>query len=142
MNTQQNIDILDGLSSFVNQRPGFDWHNYDSMSQYRSDYNPVLQAKHDFHTMRRFSELYSVDIMAGQSAFSGRLEIKPGPDRRVEIDYCTGQYFPVEYRNAACAVLASAIWSYWRDCGYDTGDKLRKKAHQEFGRGLANRWFN
>jgi hypothetical protein len=31
------------------------------------------------------------------------------------LDYCTGQYFPTEYRRAACAVLASALWSAKRD---------------------------
>jgi hypothetical protein len=32
------------------------------------------------------------------------------------LDYTTGQYWPTEYRRAAAAVLASALWSYWRDC--------------------------
>jgi hypothetical protein len=36
-------------------------------------------------------------------------------DSMVEIDYCTGQYFPTEYRRAACAVLASALWEYTRE---------------------------
>lgn len=31
------------------------------------------------------------------------------------LDYCTGQYWPTEYRKAACAVLASAVWSWMRD---------------------------
>src|SRR3990167_287401 len=31
------------------------------------------------------------------------------------IDYCTGQYFPTEYRKAACAVLASALWAWTRE---------------------------
>ena len=33
---------------------------------------------------------------------------------RSELDYCTGQYWPTEYRAAACVVLASALWAYWR----------------------------
>jgi hypothetical protein len=56
------------------------------------------------------------------------------------VDYTTGQYFPTEYRNAACAVLAQAWRSYWRDCGYDA-DRIRKAARATFGRGIASRWF-
>ena len=79
------------------------------------------------------------------------------------IDYCTGQYFPTEYRRAVCAVLASAIWSWKRDqCmpaptlhhntetgetlqrykGLRAGDYLRANFKREFGRGMAARWFN
>ena len=63
------------------------------------------------------------------------------------IDYCTGQYFPTEYRRAVCAVLASAIWSWKRDqcMPADTakpGDYLRANLKREFGRGMAARWFN
>lgn len=33
---------------------------------------------------------------------------KPGAGR---LEYTTGQYWPTEYRKAACAVLASALWA-------------------------------
>lgn len=60
-----------------------------------------------------------------------------------KLDYCTGQYWQTEYRRAACAVLASAIWSYWRDglTGENIGDRLRASARRTFGRGIASRWF-
>ncbi|HEY4356011.1 MAG TPA: hypothetical protein VGN16_09710 [Acidobacteriaceae bacterium] len=80
------------------------------------------------------------------------------PTGRGRLDYCTGQYWPTEYRRAACAVLASAIWYWWReecmpepttvDDGnkrYDNlsaGDFLRRNARREFGRGIQSRWFN
>lgn len=38
-----------------------------------------------------------------------------GAQPRFRIDYCTGQYFPTEYRRAACAVLSQALWDYRRD---------------------------
>lgn len=142
----RKYDILQALRVFVAQRPGFDWHNYDSMSSYRSDYRPVLQEKHDFRTMLdqiwwRDSITADDIIQASEHAFSGRLTIREKGDRVVEIDYCTGQYFPTEYRAAACAVLASVLWHYWRaDC--ETGDEIRKLARDQFGRGIASRWFN
>jgi hypothetical protein len=79
------------------------------------------------------------------------------------IDYCTGQYWPTEYRRAVCEVLASAIWAWKRDqCmpaptlhhntetgetlhrykGLRAGDYLRANLKREFGRGMAARWFN
>lgn len=60
---------------------------------------------------------------------------------QVAVEYTTGQYFPTEYRKAACAVLAQAIWDHWRhDCG--TGDDIRRRARREFGRSIASTWFN
>lgn len=98
------------------------------------------------------------------------------------LEYCAGQYWPTEYRAAACAVLASALWSYKRDrCmpepayvvggkhayaeraeaeeraadgmpysyaveerygGKTAGDWLRSSFRRDFGRGIANRWFD
>lgn len=78
------------------------------------------------------------------------------------VDYCTGQYFPTEYRKAVCAVLSSAIWAWKRDqCmpaptlhhnsetgetlqrykGLRAGDYLRANLKREFGRGMS-RWFS
>lgn len=76
-----------------------------------------------------------------------------------KLEYCTGQYWPTEYRRAVCAVLASAIWYWWREkCmplgftehpadpprydGLSAGDYLRRNARREFGRAIASRWFN
>jgi hypothetical protein len=58
------------------------------------------------------------------------------PTSRVSIGYCTGQYFPTEYRRAVCAVLASALWEYTRgkampapsftvECTDDDGKRTR-----------------
>ncbi len=62
------------------------------------------------------------------------------------VDYCTGQYFPIEYRRAACAVLAAALWDYYRaDIPPETekrGDKLRAKFKRMFGTRIQKRWFD
>jgi hypothetical protein len=101
-------------------------------------------------------------LTAAQGAYSGRLTIDPNTG---SISYCTGQYWPTEYRRAVCAVLASAVWAWLRDeCmpagsrqgatdgamlyrnpagrGFvSAGDWLRTKAAREFGRSIASRWF-
>lgn len=37
-----------------------------------------------------------------------------GVNRADFLDYCTGQYWPTEYRRAVCAVLRTALWDRWR----------------------------
>ncbi len=88
---------------------------------------------------------------------------------KVRIEYDCGQYFVTEYRRAACAVLASALWEYTREhcmpppmpgapgedryysgfvgrekspTAMSAGDWLRAHFAQMFGRGIASRWFN
>ena len=79
------------------------------------------------------------------------------------LDYCTGQYWPTEYRAAAAAVLASALWDWMRDkCmpkgtlhhnsetgetlerynGLRAGDWLRRAFRREFGRTMQERYFD
>lgn len=51
------------------------------------------------------------------SRCAGRNERGDGTLRQkpvAAIDYCTGQYWPTEYRRAVCAVLASALRDYQR----------------------------
>jgi hypothetical protein len=66
-----------------------------------------------------------------------------GEPPRVTLDYCTGQYTPMEYRAAACAVLAAALWAHWRsDLEPGQGHKIRERARNELGRGIQQRWFD
>lgn len=69
------------------------------------------------------------------------------------LDYCTGQYWPTEYRRAACAVLASALWDAYRagmpetptidgESNLSPGDRIRRHFRREFGRSMQQRWFN
>ncbi len=137
-------DILHALSGFVAQRPGLDFADYGDVSAYRSESRSITRDKHDFDTLLAAVSWRGIDadaLLAATRAYSGRLSIKEDGKRRVVVDYCTGQYFPTEYRKAACAVLASALWDYWRtDC--KTGDAIRAKAKKELGARLASRWFS
>lgn len=46
------------------------------------------------------------------------------------LDYCTGQYWPTEYRAAACAVLASVLWGWFRSDMKPTGKTFEGSAHE------------
>lgn len=139
---QKNI-VIESLNKWIKQRPGLDYANYGEPKSYRDELRSITRSYHDARELLAFvamrDGITADDILAAaKGAYSGRLSIDAGTG---EINYCTGQYWPTEYRAAAAAVLSQAIWAYYR-CGHDTGDAIRKAARAEFGRGIASRWFN
>lgn len=172
----RKVMILDALDAFVRQRSGMDYRNYyqnwtdkAGIAAFRAEQRSIARDLRDYRELRRAVELRDSitanDLGAAFSnAFSGRLvlrELAPVGSADVfvpgyALDYCTGQYFPTEYRKAACAVLASALWarkrtelpkpellgSYWTYAGKSAGDWLRASFRKEFGRGVASRWFS
>ena len=157
--------LIDTLKQYVNQRPRLETGNYgggaDGRSAYRSDARKITQALHDAHELLRYVELRdSITaeqiLEAARNAYSGRLTITPvyiqnsgyyglAPEvSRYELDYCTGQYWPMEYRNAVAAVMVRAIWAWLRDecIKTDEAEPVRKAARREFSAGVARRWFH
>lgn len=164
--------ILTMLGNFIRSRPGLDFANYGDVSLYRSEARSIAMDKRHAETLLSavtWREGIDADalVRAASSAFSGRLNITERDDGRVALDYCTGQYYPTEYRKAACAVLASALWDYTREHampaptyiqhgsasdtpmrtearydGLSAGDWLRRYFRREFGRTIASRYFN
>lgn len=132
--------VLNSLNEFVNTRPGLDWRDYGDIAAYRADSRKITQQLNDARAMFRFCELFSVEFnpQVFQGAFGGRLSIN---DNDYQLEYCTGQYYPMEYRAAVCAVLAYAIKLYWRECGYDW-QGIKKRAVGQFGKGASSRWFS
>lgn len=161
--------ILESLRNWINQRPSLEFGNYGDWSAYRAELRLITQARRDALELMAAvawrDSITAEDIInACQSAYSGRLSITD-KDGVAHIDYCTGQYWPTEYRQAVCAILASVLWRYTsanmpapsgkiisqhgpfvteHDSieGLRPGDWLRKHFRREFGRGLASRWFN
>jgi hypothetical protein len=150
--------IVKLLRTWVNQRPGLDPSNYGfpaySQEQYKqarqcyqSESRKITQQKHDADILLRAVELSGgltvEDLKKAFSAFSGRLELKE-ESGEWRLEYCTGQYWPTEYRAAACAVLASALWNYHRpdyDNDDNAGDKIRTTFKRMFGRRIQESWF-
>lgn len=156
--------IIETLRAFIAQKPGLEFANYGDVKAYRSEMRSITKDRHQAETLLNSvawrDSITAADLVkAAEGAYSGRLSIKETDKGDVRIDYCAGQYFPTEYRRAACAVLASALWNYWREhCmpepehkqpgdagtyrGMSAGDFLRNTAKKEFGRVMAARWFN
>ena len=160
--------IIAALYTFIGQRPGLEYGNYGEPVSYRAEARAIGRDLTQARQLLRYVELRASitadDIIeASKRAYSGRLTIVERDDGAVAIDYCTDQYWPTEYRKAACAVLSQAIWHWKRtQCmpaptlhhnsdtgetvqrfkGLRAGDYLRASFKREFGRGMAARWFN
>lgn len=153
--TTERDAILNALESWIHQRPGLEFANYGDVAAYRAEQRAILTDKKHalilLSAVKWRESITAEQIKAGFRAYSGRLSWDGE-----KLDYCTGQYWPTEYRAAACAVLASILWAYWRDCAdpategeptqqpgiVDIGGYIRKQARREFGRTIAGRWFN
>lgn len=138
--TLEKSTLIHALGEFIGKRSGIDGRNYDSRESFMRDCRRILRdGKHarrllDYVSRRSIS---AEDLIASsKSAFSGRLSFD-----EIGVDYVTGQYFATEYRAAACAVLARAVWDYYRTgCNYSP-EQIRNAARREFGRAIASAWF-
>lgn len=151
--------IIDALRKFMNQRSGIEFGNYGDVKAFRAEQRSITKDLREARELMRAVELsdgITADdlVKAAQGAYGGRLTITVLVGAVVSVTYCTGQYFPTEYRRTVCAVLALALWEYTREhCmpapsyveefyKQTPGDWLRAHFHQQFGRGIASRWFS
>lgn len=162
--------ILALLRDWIEQRPGLDPRDYgggmDGWRAYRAESRSITRDLHTARTLLRAVEwresITEQHLRDAFRAFSGRLSLVERDDGKMYLDYCTGQYWSTEYRRAACAVLASALWDWTRAeampqpqlmnnsetgetleryNGKRAGDWLCDYFRREFGRGIQQTWF-
>lgn len=142
--TTTKSEICAMLRAFAAQRSGLDWRNYandwrdkSGMDALRSDRSRILQHGRDARALLSFVEHSPIPVeFIMRELETGRLTFNSA---RNALDYCAGQYFPVEYRAAVCRTLANVIWRFYRD---NVTPDVRTFARETFGRGIASRWFN
>jgi hypothetical protein len=141
MNTDTETlgQMLEQLHRFIRQRPGLEAANYGSAADYRRELRQITKDRRDaeamlFHVWRCHGMTPELLGNAAKSAFSGRLTWNG-----TAWEYCTGQYWPTEYRRAACKVLSVALGSYWLP-SLPSLDVFRQ-ARNTLGVGVAKRWF-
>jgi hypothetical protein len=136
--------IINALYTFANKRPGLEYGNYGNPSSYRQESRAITEDLHHARALLRKVELSGISaqelLEASKEAFCGRLEITVTNDGIVKIDYCTGQYFPTEYRKAVASVCARALWNYWREDSKHA-NSIRQLARREFPRAIARAYF-
>jgi hypothetical protein len=137
--TDERERILHCLSAFIRQRPGLEYGNYCNPTSYNAEMRSITRELHHARELlAAVSWRTSIDVDALKKAFgaySGRLTWDGQ-----QLDYCTGQYWPTEYRRAVCAVLSTALFHYWAACapeGTAPGVYARAAAKKELSRGAA-----
>ena len=135
--------IVAALDAFIRQRPGLEFGNYGDVSSYRSEVRSIGKDLQHARALLRYVEWHdsiTADMIL-DAAKSGRLSIVVEGDK-VRIDYCTGQYWPTEYRPAVCRLLSSVVWDWMRaNDPRRSGEMIRKAASRELGTSIARRWF-
>lgn len=163
--------IIDALRVFVNQRPGFDLGNYSTMADYRADSRKATKDRDIALRLLRDIELRdsitAEDILA--ECRGGRVQIVSKDKNGTEwvgVDYCAGQYWCVEYRAAVARLCAGVLWTWKREkampapfdaqrntygfpaigakgaAEMSAGDWLRASFRREYGKAIADRFFN
>jgi len=141
---------IEKLVKFVNQKPNLEFANYGELSSYRKESREITSDRKDFFALlslaqRRIDNL-DTQLTNYLSKNSGRLTINENGN----LEYCTGQYFPTEYRPAANRVLSNLIWASYRDeldtnspnPIYKDGNEIRKEIRRNLSRRVSNCYFN
>ena len=146
MTTQNTTELL---CKFVNQRPGLEYANYGDITSYRAEMREITKDRNDFFELlslaQRRVENFDAKLSEYLTATNGRLSLKNG-----KLDYCTGQYFPTEYRPAANRILSNLIWASYRDETetnspnpiYKDGHAIRKAIDRNLSRRVVKHYFN
>ena len=152
------INTIELLNKFINQRAGLCFANYGDVKAYRAESREITKDRADYYELLRLAtSRYSIWVEGKQvsnlnevltdylSKTSGRLALKGE-----RLEYCTGQYFPTEYRPAANRVLANLIFASYRDeietntpnPVYKDGEAIRKAIKRNVSRRVMNNYFN
>ena len=119
----QHCAALQLVAAYAAQNPGLEYGNYcsgwrdkDGRAAYFSESRRITR---DLRRVRdAMHGAYSVTdddvIEAAMHAFSGRLSVNRRADGALVVDYCTGQYWPTEYRAACAAVIEAACQLAYR----------------------------
>ena len=143
--------LITALQAFIAQRAGLEFASYGNVRAYRAEQRSVTKDRHQAEELLRAVSArdgVTADaiLSAAARAFSGRLTIRETAPGVFSLSYCTGQYFPTEYRRAVCSVLSTALWGYWRSLvapdAPGAGDRIRDTARAALSRAVARRWFN
>ncbi len=146
-NTYHNRTVA-ALEDFIHQRPKLEPENYisggwdaEGRKAYRSEARRITRDLNDARLLLRqvtWRDFTEEEWKEAFTAYSGRLSWDG-----TTLEYCAGQYWPTEYRESVCAVLAYLLrCDYIKNRCVCTRDSLRSHFRGVFGRGLANRWFN
>lgn len=135
MNIQEKRqELLDDLTNFVMTRPRFEPELFGCYADYKREWRESLRDRDDALRMIRFIENHeSITFKDIVQHFGSRLRYVEN-----ELDYIPNQYYPAEYRAAACSMLSNIIFTWMIGCSYNP----KSFAKKVFGKSLGVRWFS
>lgn len=154
MNTQTTttapqIDIINLLCKFVDSRPCLDFNDYGrDIKTYRAESREITNDRRDFYELLNVAR-WRVDNLSEKieeelTTSGNRLTLEGN-----KLKYITGQYYPTEYRPAACRVIKSIIWREFMNAKtpegankYETGHDIRKAIKKHLSRRVSRLYFN
>jgi len=99
---------LVALIEYAGQRPDLDVCNYDCIANYNAAANRITRQWRTIVHLLDAADHYAITdaqiIQASRLAYRGRMEWRNNYWR-----YCSGGYWPVEYRSAVIAILRAVI---------------------------------
>lgn len=145
---KKEISTIEKLCKFVDQRAGLEYANYGDAKSYRAESREITKDRQDFYELLGWASSRIENLNDKLTDYlqksSGRLTL----NKEGSLEYCTGQYFPTEYRPAACNVLKNLIWNDLRDemengkPVYEDGHAIRKAARRRLSRRVVKNYFN
>ena len=106
--TPETHPALCALIDYGAQAPRLEWGNYGNRTSYRSEADRIAKQWRSITYLIDAADHYRVTddqiIDASQWAYSGRMNWQGHA-----WEYCTGQYWPVEYRAAVAAILRAVL---------------------------------
>ena len=127
---------ITAIVAYAAQNPGLEYGNYASgwndkegRAAYFAESRQITKDWHSVcDTVRGLYNVTEADILeASRGAFSGRLQVTREGEK-IKIEYCTGQYWPTEYRKACAAVLKQAGLIAYRRNLQECADNNEKAA--------------
>lgn len=111
MNDTTHATPMEALLAYANQRPGLEFGNYGNGPAYRSESRRIAgDLKRVSRAAEEFEQAHGTDTDLIDATRGGRLTLERTDDA-YSVDYCTGQYWPTEYRPAVARVLETAASS-------------------------------
>ena len=146
MKTEQNNrktpqEIASMFYAFAHQRPGLNFADYGDVKIYRRESTEITKDLHDFRELFSLASLcvsdFAEKLTKELKETSGRLTLDG--DR---LQYIAGQYFPTEYRPAACRVLVNLMWkNHVNNYRTETGKQIRAYFKKRLSRRVYKNYF-
>ena len=132
--------ILSAIRTFIERRPGFERGNYQGAPAaiYRADCVTALRGLHDGRVLLRACALARVSADDLRAALTDAHRLTLTPAGVLEFTAC--QYWPTEYRAAACRALADALARHYLP-GVPDRAALLRVLRNVLGARLVRRWF-